>query len=329
MVEKNKRIVWIDVAKFFAISLVILGHINVSNSHIVNFIYSFHMPLFLFLSGCVYTVKNNDLKNYILINIKKLIIPYFIWSTIFCDFMPKNLFYVLYGSHQSLKIAESISSYWYLPMFFVSIILMYFLIRLSTKVKKSKTFLLIVSIILFFISLIIPKFKIGYPFSLDTIFISMPFIILGFISKDKLQNIYNKNNSIKFVLLFLISFIIVLMGSKYLNCKVLLAENNVYNPFIFSITSIFGIIMVISLAFIIEQINIKWFLNKICFIGQNTITIFLTNNVIISLISQIYNWNLLPWFLSLGIIFIIVLIIEFIVIKFVDNFIPQIVGKKV
>lgn len=53
-----KRIEWIDIVKFIGIFLVILGHsISADNKQLEvyrNFIYSFHMPLFIFISGYLY-----------------------------------------------------------------------------------------------------------------------------------------------------------------------------------------------------------------------------------------------------------------------------------
>lgn len=56
MGELNKRVVWIDYAKAFAMLFVIIGHVETGNS-LTDWVYSFHMPLFFFLSGL--TLKTN------------------------------------------------------------------------------------------------------------------------------------------------------------------------------------------------------------------------------------------------------------------------------
>lgn len=43
----KERILWIDVAKGIAIVLMIIGHTVQFGNPIRNFIFSFHMPLFL------------------------------------------------------------------------------------------------------------------------------------------------------------------------------------------------------------------------------------------------------------------------------------------
>lgn len=58
--EKNQqRIYSLDIAKALCIVLVVVGHFNPDNAPawwkcINQIIYSFHMPLFLFVSGYVY-----------------------------------------------------------------------------------------------------------------------------------------------------------------------------------------------------------------------------------------------------------------------------------
>lgn len=93
---KNKRIEWIDIAKGIGIILVVLGHVvasyheaslytdNVVFSFFSQFVYSFHMALFMLLSGYLYTIsKENKDKG---VRIRKLVInygiPYVLFSAI-------------------------------------------------------------------------------------------------------------------------------------------------------------------------------------------------------------------------------------------------------
>lgn len=57
----KERIQYIDAMRGFAILLVVIGHLiqynfeDAFHNDIFNIIYSFHMPLFFFISGCVST----------------------------------------------------------------------------------------------------------------------------------------------------------------------------------------------------------------------------------------------------------------------------------
>ena len=75
----------IDVARGFAIFLVVLGHILLKRDNpcvwLLEFIYSFHMPFFFILSG-LFITSHQTLKETIVRKGKSLIYPYFTFSLI-------------------------------------------------------------------------------------------------------------------------------------------------------------------------------------------------------------------------------------------------------
>ena len=85
-----KRIVYIDIAKALCIILVVIGHYSPDGCPewwmaVHDFIYSFHMPLFMFASGFVYMATKRDEEkygNFIMKKVKRLMIPYFVVSAI-------------------------------------------------------------------------------------------------------------------------------------------------------------------------------------------------------------------------------------------------------
>ena len=73
-----KRINYTDIAKGIGIILVIFGHTLRGVPGLVNFIYSFHVPLFFVISGFFYSPsKNDNTKLFILKKVKTLLIPFF------------------------------------------------------------------------------------------------------------------------------------------------------------------------------------------------------------------------------------------------------------
>ncbi|HON53348.1 MAG TPA: acyltransferase family protein [Bacteroidales bacterium] len=70
-----QRINWIDYAKVIGIYLVVLGHLPIPEQGSV-YIYSFHMPLFFFISGFLSKTNNITFRQFILKKIRTLIIPY-------------------------------------------------------------------------------------------------------------------------------------------------------------------------------------------------------------------------------------------------------------
>jgi fucose 4-O-acetylase-like acetyltransferase len=71
--QQAHRTLWIDFAKVIGIWLVIFGHMKLLVS-LINIIYSFHMPLFFFISG--YLEKNRNIKENFINSVKNLIVPY-------------------------------------------------------------------------------------------------------------------------------------------------------------------------------------------------------------------------------------------------------------
>lgn len=73
----KKRIEWIDILRALSMGIVIVGHTAIKKKW-KKVIYSFHMPLFFFISGLVF--KNNEslsMKQIIIKKFKAYIIPYF------------------------------------------------------------------------------------------------------------------------------------------------------------------------------------------------------------------------------------------------------------
>lgn len=95
MTTSVARISWVDAAKGIGIILVVVGHIDRGLAHadliewtpafqfLDRWIYTFHMPLFFFLSG-MFLVRSAN-KSYLLFFTEKLrtiAYPYFLWSAI-------------------------------------------------------------------------------------------------------------------------------------------------------------------------------------------------------------------------------------------------------
>lgn len=72
--EANKRITWLDAAKGYGILLVIFAHVDYS--YLRNIIYTFHMPLFFYLSGYVFSQKES-FGSFFWSKVRRIIIPYF------------------------------------------------------------------------------------------------------------------------------------------------------------------------------------------------------------------------------------------------------------
>lgn len=130
----------IDFVKGVLISLVVVGHIlqkvisphNFINNSFFNIIYTFHMPLFMFISGYLTKVISDE--NYLNLIIKKiihLVVPFVFWFSIgyiFSDFR-NDMRYI-----DALRrlFAKPDSGLWFLWILFLNN--MFFM--LNTKIQK-------------------------------------------------------------------------------------------------------------------------------------------------------------------------------------------------
>ena len=85
----HKRIATLDIARMVCIVLVVIGHYDPANapshySNMLKVIYTFQMPVFLFLSGYLYIItrKEESFKVFVTKKIKRLAIPYLVTSVI-------------------------------------------------------------------------------------------------------------------------------------------------------------------------------------------------------------------------------------------------------
>lgn len=80
--ERNKSL---DIAKGIAIILMMYGHLRYTiwnMDTVYCWIYSFHMPLFIYITGLLTNVKRGQKTVQIWAKIKKILVPYVIWNVI-------------------------------------------------------------------------------------------------------------------------------------------------------------------------------------------------------------------------------------------------------
>jgi fucose 4-O-acetylase-like acetyltransferase len=102
--SRATRLPWVDAAKVAGIWLMLFGHLPCGNSKVLYFIYSFHIPLFFFLSG--YLEKKRDVGSTFRNSVKKILFPYFAMNGVVYIFL---LLLLLTG------IKNSLGYFWLTP----------------------------------------------------------------------------------------------------------------------------------------------------------------------------------------------------------------------
>ncbi|MDB5159086.1 MAG: hypothetical protein JWR50_3793 [Mucilaginibacter sp.] len=289
MPEKNtQRLIYIDQLKGIAIFLVVAGHfiqyntIDPVHNSLFAIIYSFHMPLFMFLSGYIAykTITENIFNSYLKFIKKKgitILLPFFSWPLIISPFFLKKAF-----NYDPIKTLITIvkaptGGLWFLWfLFFITIIYSGF-IALTSLTKRKNIYI-------------------------DTFFFL--FILTGVYS-IKYLNIINYIDSFTLYVFF---FFIGVFVSKYENFRAIL-----FNNYVFSFCLIFFAVLcslyefnshnrlnfilklflansaIFALYFIVCKINWNNRINNyICYWGQNSLIIYVMQFSFINLLTPKY-----------------------------------------
>ena len=331
----KKRIEYIDIMKAIGMILVIIGHINNFNQDIKPYIYAFHMPLFFFIYGFTKNEGNKKevhFKDIFKKRFRTLIIPYFLWAFLYVGISIKNILYIAFGSHISLKKIDGNSSLWYLPAFFLSVIIfesIYYCLNIKKIEEKKCTYVYIITMIVcIIISTILPNFSIGYLWGINVSFMGTAFMIIGFYHKkiiDKIRLI-EKNKCFLFVstlLCFLGTFLYKFNNIDY----VLMAENIYGNVLLFIISAITGIWFILTFSILIDKMLKERIKKKLIFFGENTLCMFAMQKLPINFFMNISNYSNMNRIFGVTIVTILTLIILSLGIRFINEFVPELNGK--
>lgn len=193
----GKNIVWLDWARFWGITLVILGHFlqvpyNFKNTFLVdiwNWIYLFHMPLFFIISGYLFH-KEDEIKWKKLF--MGLLVPYLIYQLIFAP-----IIFIIHFRHGVgfIEIIERVfmgiimgdgydtpySYYVCLPAWFIISILQLKVLFSKIRLSPVLSYILILASATFGII----QRKLGFDLycCLDTTIMAIPYFIFGYYLK--------------------------------------------------------------------------------------------------------------------------------------------------
>ena len=134
---------WVDWTKIIGIFLVTLGHGNLVSVELNTFIYSFHMPLFVFVSGYFYATKCEiPLKDIAIKQFKRLLVPQFafcILGIIVWTFSGDLYDFLIFDENGRLSlknIYHYLTSAWFVwCIFFCSVIVNFFVLYTKGQLK--------------------------------------------------------------------------------------------------------------------------------------------------------------------------------------------------
>ena len=323
----KNRISYFDIAKGIGIILVMFAHVTLP------FIYSFHVPLFFFLSGYFFSLKKYDnFKEFLFSKFKRLLTPYIFFSIF------NYLFYLVFNQYANTSLESPIKPFlgiflgvrvgewglgiaalWFIQALFICEIAMYFLI----KITKDNIKWLLFSLCIFTLLGCLYNMFIGVRliWSIDVAIMSILFLGLGYIIKR--INFINKIDS--HILLIIFLCINLFMGLS--NSKVNMYWGKYGNYLMFYMAAISGILVVLIISRKINKSRILEFIgqNTIIYLGIHQYVIFSVLNKIKNILSLNINNTILIIIAIFYVIFTIVVLYP--IIKILNKNFPFIVGK--
>lgn len=276
---RSERIKWIDVCKGMGLLLVILGHLLVAGSSVAVWIFSFHIPLFFFLSGYLSKFESKNSRDSLKRILISLIVPYFIFvfigliiSLIIPVWHPVSLNVVLYDVFYRVQ-PESlhVGQLWFLFCLAVTEILFLIAIKL---LKKHRYFLIAVGFFAAIIAYVIqadPHFTQAnrIPWKIDSAFMGFFFFSLGYYAKSSALILkIVSSTTLRKILFMTIALIINILFAIKLNSPANLGANLYGNLIYFIIAALSGIIFIICISKFFEDNTI------LLYMGKNTLSIF-------------------------------------------------------
>ena len=330
----KKRDNYLDLLKGIGIFLVVLGH---HDTYLGKYIYSFHMPLFFFISG-IFHSNYKSYREFIENKLRKLVYPYFILA--FSLF----LFWIIIGrkfgesaikktpivvSFKGIFLGNDINNIssmeWGLPLWFLLCLfivsnLYYFISKLEIK------YILFCNIILGIVGYYLSKdtyflFRIWH---FDTALIAINFYTLGNLLRNKIFD--KKLEKIPVSILVLIAFLSV-VGNE-INGRIDMHGIYYSNILLFYLNAILGIAFIFIC---IKKISLKSIVLE--YMGLNTIIILAYHGRMMTFIKFILiivlKINYPEDNLILNIVFSIIQILLCIPIIFIFNrYLPFFIGKE-
>lgn len=161
MMNINKRIGWVDIARALGIFAIVLGH-TVEDGVTMRYLYSFHIPLFFFLSGATLRVQDASFGAFVKKRAFSLLLPYGIFALV-SQLVYEAMSLVAAGSMDSarqfssgaawarmlLGYVEANRALWFLPCLFLMGLMLYPVVKRMEAGKNGAAYAACAASVLF------------------------------------------------------------------------------------------------------------------------------------------------------------------------------------
>ena len=322
--QKSKRLDYFYLVRGIAIILVMLGHIYKNESNIIRiWLYSFHLPIFFVISGCLskhFGYKDYTISRYIKKKFKSLLIPYVIFSIINGAFyicysymtgiLSNNL---IYSTLVKIFTLRGLCGTWFLPCLFGCEIIFFILIK---KINNEK-YIKIILFCLFAFSFCNIFNEDSFMCVIIRIFTATGFFSFGYYGYNFVKQI--KPKVIYIILLFVLNILLTIYNG-HVEIYLILYKN----AFVYVLNSLIGSLMIILLC---KRINKQRLLS---FLGRNSLIVLVTHFMIVTALMLIYSriCGSINEYLDGIIILAFAVLFECIIIKIINRYFYFLFGNK-
>jgi acyltransferase len=289
-VSYAQRVVWADIAKGIGIFLVIVGHSGLP-VYAQWWIWSFHLPLFFFISGYFFSFNRYpNILSFLQKRARGLLLPYLFFSM----FVLLG-YYILDPSHFSLEVEVFIKhgwggiALWFIPVLFLTELLYYQMNRLLSG-KYVFLFLLLLSLIGYTLSI----HQVSFPYKVHVVLSSIFFYGVGNMLRRKEKKFMLKMNqmTMSHLVISAIGLLIINIVSCFMNSDRLDLCFNVLGDYPYTYFSAFsGILFVVLVSHLIGTVSNR------CIEGCKEVLMYLGSNTFILLaLHQIFMMILIKGF---------------------------------
>lgn len=296
--KTKERIDWIDYAKALGVFLVIMGHTYKGYSFI-GWIYSFHMPLFFFLSGITLKIEQISCKEFLKKRVKSLLIPYILYSIVYIMLeviksglngnMDETIKYFLRDAFW-IRGQQATIGLWFLPLLFlVEVLLMVVYKGIRSKNLRAASVLFITAMGFLYAD------KIGkaLPWGLDAALVVIFFLYAGYVFKQICLSSWmngKQKDIFKYAIIGVGLLFVNIIFNNY-NMKLIGDNADMYslrygNEIIYILSALAGIGFIsIVLGYILKNVKSRFWR----FMGRNTLHIYCLHGLALMFVRKVLN----------------------------------------
>jgi len=285
----RQRVPYVDIAKGIGIILVVMGHNDflLISPFVHKLIYSFHMPMFFFMSGLFFkpnlpfwTFIRNRYHKVLKPFLAILLLIYFAsisFSKISLVMASRRLFKAMYGNGHYIDWVQL----WFLPHLFAVSLFAYFFFRAvhQRQVFRFRRAILVVIYVMSVLSLqAFSPFELhllgrtltlyGLPFSVDLVVVSGFFFILGYETNRRQHDALLENPWV-----LVISGLALILLVWYFPEKIDLNIRQFDSLWINTLEAMTGILFILTISKLLERVG--WLSSMFSYVGQTSLIVLI------------------------------------------------------